>query len=171
MWSSTHQYQLGNQSQTLLMMLVLFLSFFVPLNANFSRKLDETLLVPESPNSDMKCTANPCDHQLPPPPPPPPPLPNFQISQPPPPRFIYFAGPPPPRFYYFSGQPGNLYPADPYGMDIYSGAGWNVYLKWQFKEIAIFTHAHKPLMKMDTIPVNKVGFKHQNISPFKLVRS
>ncbi|KAI8029983.1 hypothetical protein LOK49_LG01G03033 [Camellia lanceoleosa] len=134
MWSSTHQYQLGNQNQTLLMMLVLFLSFFVPLNANFSRKLDETLLVPESHNSDVKCTvcpcANPCDHQLPPPPPPPPPSPppppNFQISQPPPPRFIYFTGPPPPRFYYFSGQPGNLYPADPYGMDIYSGAGWNV---------------------------------------------
>ncbi|THG12712.1 hypothetical protein TEA_026839 [Camellia sinensis var. sinensis] len=28
-------------------------------------------------------------------------------------------------------------------------------------------YTHAPLMKMDTIPVNKVGFKRQNISPFK----
>ncbi|GMP31069.1 hypothetical protein CsSME_00005444 [Camellia sinensis var. sinensis] len=122
MWSSTHQWC----HQAPLMILTLLISIWIPVNATFLRKLDETL-VPQTLNPGMKCTvcscANPCDQQLPPPlpppPPPPPPPPNFPSSQ------YCSPPPPPPRFVYFTGQQGNLYPIDPYD-SIYSTAVWNV---------------------------------------------
>lgn len=98
-------------------------------------------------NVSIKCgecpCGNPCNQLLPPPPPaasPPPkycppqtqPQPQPQPQSPPPPRFIYYTGlpqqsnnnipPPPPRFSYVTGPPGNIYPPDPFNLEIYSKA-------------------------------------------------
>ncbi|KAK9271649.1 hypothetical protein L1049_002012 [Liquidambar formosana] len=127
MWSPTYRCS----PRTLLMMLLVFISVSIPINAALSKKVDQ-IVVPQPPDAGIKCTAcssceNPCAQQFtPPPPPPPPPPPKI-----PPPENCNCINPlplppPPPRFVYVTGPPGNMYPMEPYDLDFYSGAGRSV---------------------------------------------
>lgn len=111
----------------------LLIIFIICANAD-----DETTPVVSIKCGECACV-NPCSsQQVPPPPPPPPPPPKASteycppvVPVPPPPRFIYYTGlpnnqvalpaPPPPRFAYVTGPPGELYPTDPFNLQIYSG--------------------------------------------------
>lgn len=123
--------------------LILLLSIFARISAISHEKVHEQVVQP-FPETSIKCgecpCANPCSQQLPPPPPPPPPMitqycpPPPQPQAPPPPRFYYFTGPPelsqltppPPRFTYVIGGPQeNLYPIDPFNLQIFNGATCN----------------------------------------------
>ncbi|CAI9110595.1 OLC1v1010649C1 [Oldenlandia corymbosa var. corymbosa] len=126
--------------------MILFLVNLVAIHANSNENNDRADLVESMPKTSMKCgecpCGNPCSQELPPPSPPPPaPAPPPKTTQncaPPPPRFYYFSNPgdqtaqavtppPPPRFTYIigGGPPGNLYPTDPYSLEIYNAATSN----------------------------------------------
>ncbi|PIN09932.1 hypothetical protein CDL12_17482 [Handroanthus impetiginosus] len=100
-------------------------------SVSFSTKVDDHVPDPSIKCGECPCTT-PCSPQLPSPTQlselPPPLQPPTEYLSPPPPRFVYVtsvASPPPPRFEYVTGSPGNLYPSDPFSLDIYSTASQN----------------------------------------------
>nr|XP_004505263.1 formin-like protein 10 [Cicer arietinum] len=92
-----------------LILMLIYMITASEVNADESRKLDETTVTAITNGTDIKCT--PCGNYSPPPPPanpppsPPPPSPKKPPSQncPPPPSTPYI---------YITGPPGNLYPID-----------------------------------------------------------
>ncbi|KAL6325935.1 hypothetical protein AAG906_038426 [Vitis piasezkii] len=137
LWPRTHQFL----PQPLLLMMLMLILLSAPLinaTSTSSEKHDQ-ILVPQVPDSSIKCMTCPCvnpcsdQHSPPPPPPPspppPPPPPRTQDcgqQVPPPPRFIYITEPPPPRFTYIISEPGNLYATNPSNLGFYSASGRNV---------------------------------------------
>ncbi|GAV73126.1 hypothetical protein CFOL_v3_16613 [Cephalotus follicularis] len=118
MLSPTHRWSI----QTLLMMFHLFILSLKPIItcATFTSKLDQTL-VPQEPDTGIKCGTSPCAD----------PYPHLPCPPPPPPKNAYCAPctlpPPPPRFIYVTGVPGNLYPStDTNEWTFYSSARRNV---------------------------------------------
>ena len=123
----------------LMIMLILLPTPLINASTSTSSERHDEILVPQVPDSSIKCMTCPCDpcsDQHPPPPPPPPPSPppppprlqDCGQEVPPPPRFIYVTGqpPPPPRFTYITSEPGNLYASDPTNFVFYSAARKNV---------------------------------------------
>ncbi|KAL6326010.1 hypothetical protein AAG906_038502 [Vitis piasezkii] len=122
LWRRTHQFL----PQPLLLMMLMLILLSAPLinaTSTSSEKHDQ-ILVPQVPDSSIKCMTcpcvNPCSDQHSPPPPSPPP--------PPPPRTQDCGQqvPPPPRCTCITSEPGNLYPTDPFYLGFYSASGRNV---------------------------------------------
>ncbi|KAI3451821.1 hypothetical protein Pfo_008486 [Paulownia fortunei] len=112
-------------TRTLVTLLILqFSSILIRQSASFSTKVDDL------PDPSIKCgecpCVNPCSQQQPTPPPPPP-LPMQYFS------------PPPPRFVYVTGPPGNLYPSDPFNLQIFSDAAYNSLKITTFLLVVVFS--------------------------------
>lgn len=105
----------------LMALLLFFILFAVPSCAIVTNNLDQAL-VPQEPDTGIKCESCPCVNPcaLLPPPPPPPPKSSYCPPLP----------PPPPRFIYVTGVPGNFYVTDSYdNWNFYSAATQNAVAK------------------------------------------